>query len=373
MWQQIEHQHILLLAPRRVGKTSLLFKMEADSVGQKDLNVIYLSAAAVEDELAFVDKIYRAVAARQGAEKVLTYLHQGRLARLFKGVHSFRVSELEVVFKEAKPDDWPELGRELARSLRKLSHRWVLLVDELPLLVLALCRADPRAARARTCLQRFRDVRQGTSEAEDRIHWVLAGSIGLDTVARRFGLGDTINDLRLETLGPFTPEIADRFLTELGAGHSIPLEPEVRARICERAGWLIPYHLQMLFSALRDRCPPRGRPTVQMVDDAFETLLSPGYRAYFDYWIQRLGEELGRPDSSRAIDLLTACARAVAGSPTDELRQVLGQHVSEPEERDRDLIWLLDILVNDGYLVEEQRQFRFRSNLLRESWKRRYG
>jgi hypothetical protein len=44
-------------------------------------------------------------------------------------------------------------------------------------------------------------------------------------------------------------------------------------------------------------------------------LLAPAKRAYFDYWEQRLKEELGPPDDRQALDLLNSVARNPAGEP----------------------------------------------------------
>jgi hypothetical protein len=65
-----------------------------------------------------------------------------------------------------------------------------------------------------------------------------------------------------------------------------------------------------------------------------------------------------------------AC-RAAEGVTRTVLSHALSSAISEPEAREEKLRYLLDILHNDGYLVEENRRWRFRSPLLREYWLRR--
>jgi hypothetical protein len=48
-----------------------------------------------------------------------------------------REAELfEIGWRDAKPDEWETLGRELINALRELEGRWLIMVDELPVFVL---------------------------------------------------------------------------------------------------------------------------------------------------------------------------------------------------------------------------------------------
>ncbi len=51
-------------------------------------------------------------------------------------------------------------------------------------------------------------------------------------------------------------------------------------------------------------------------------------------------------------------------------------YLANSTERDDMLHWLLDVLLSDGYLTQQQvdggSRYRFRSNLLREFWLRRF-
>src|SRR5262249_40073282 len=105
-------------------------------------------------------------------------------------------------------------------------------------------------------------------------------------------------------------------------------------------------------------------------------LVSPAKRAYFDYWNQRLTEELGAPQSDWARALLKACAVDNAGASRVILDQILTQHITNPNDREAALNCLLVVLLSDGYLTHDHvrgaGRYRFRSNLLREFWLRRF-
>lgn len=381
LWRKLENDHILLLSPRRVGKTSLMNFPRNDAKRKGEPSAVYLSVAGIRSELDFVKAVYRAVSESPKAHSLLSrFVHRlksGPLARFLQRIESVGVPEIfEVGLREVPPEEWESVGHELVAALRALDGQWLILVDELPLFVLKLLRQDPTTQRARTFLNWFRQVRQGPPDGEN-LRWLLAGSIGLDVLARRHNLTDTINDLSLENLDAFSPEISDRFLNDLGESYALPLAPEIRARIIERAGWPIPYYLQIFFSCILELCnDERTSPSVQMVDEVFENLVSPAKRMYFNYWNERLTEELGAPQSDWARALLRACAADASDATRSTLDQTMSRHVATPEDRDEMLNWLLDVLMSDGYLIHDlpggEGRYRFRSNLLREFWMRRF-
>jgi uncharacterized protein len=373
IWDFLHTDHLLLLAPRRVGKTSALFRVQADAQ-QHGAHAVYVSAAkGIQDELAFVQKLYEVIAENPAAAPLLDELKKGRFGRLFSRIQSFSLMDLEVAFRDDEVRDWQKLGSALVEGLQALKGNWVLMVDELPIFVLKLIQQDETGRRARAFLEWFRDARQGPSGEElDRVHWLLAGSIGLDALSRRFRFGDTINDLRVIEIGPFSEETAHRFLETLGASYEITLDETIRKRICERVEWLIPYYLNLVFSEIRERCSDRDcTVSIELVDEVFEALLSPARRNYFDYWNQRLSEEFGQPRDSWARALLAVCAADPAGATRATLKQTLLRHVEEKKTRDEELNLLLDLLVGDGYIVDHKGRYRFRSSLLREYWRRR--
>ena len=379
LWRKLETDHILLLAPRRVGKTSLMYKLMAEAPNRAETYAIYLSVPDIDTELEFVERLYRAVLespqASSRLSRVWDTLKLSSIGKFFNRIESVNLAELfEIGWREAKPEDWETLGRELIRALRKLEGRWLILVDELPVFILNLIKQDPTAARARTFLYWLRQMRQMPPPEGERLRFLLAGSIGLDTVASRYRMGDTINDLTIKTLGAFSPETADQFLAVLGEDYGLPLAPEIRQRICERAEWLIPYYLQLFFSGLLEICSDeRAVPSVEMVDEVFDVLLSHGRRSYFDYWHQRVTEELGSPQDVWARALLNVCSRDAKGASRQTFSAALSHHIADADQRDETLNWLLDVLVGDGYLVEAEGRYRFRSSLLREFWYRRFA
>jgi len=378
LWQRLAQSHVLMLAPRRVGKTSLLLRLQ-DSAKEHGFHAVYVSVADAKSEHDVAKKIVHALAQHPESERAWKKL-KGPLRSFFGALKGkLAVGGLTIELGE---QTWPTIAENAAEALERLGERWLVLVDELPIFVLGLIRQDPSGKGAREFLNWLRTLRnpiRNTTQPDPVIRWVVAGSIGLDAVVAKVNLGDTINDLDIFPLGPFAPAVADEFLVALGESYGLPLDLPTRTRILQRAGWLIPFYLQILFSKLHDLASEESlAPSPWLVDRVVEELLTPAYRAYFDYWRQRLTEELGRPDDQRALAMLAAVAQADDGvASRDTLAAALTPLVPDAAERDEALRFLLDVLENDGYLARVQTgsagpaRFAFRSALLREYWLRR--
>jgi hypothetical protein len=301
---------------------------------------------------------------------VLKVLTKSPVAKFLGKVKKFGVASVfEFELKDDAEAHWATIGEAIVVALAATGSKWLILVDELPIFVLALLRADASGNRARDFLNWFRTLRQH-SDLGQKVRWLLAGSIGLDTVTRRMGLGDTINDLYLYSdFGAFTRDTAFALLGELAKSYSMTLADDVKGHICGRMGWLIPFHLQMCFADLSARCP-RGTPTLADVDAVYDNLLSPAKKTYFDFWRQRLQEELGQPDDGRAIRILNAIAKDDEGATRQTLSGVLSADLADAVAREQQLLYLTDTLVSDGYVVMLGERYQFRSALLRDYWRR---
>jgi uncharacterized protein len=362
IWRRLENDNILLLAPRRVGKTSLLHRVE-QTAEQHGARTVYVSAADRSREIDFIVKLYEAIGRLESGSKAAGAALR-RLGRRMPRLKKIEVAKvLTAEFADASANEWQELGDALLGALRETEQRWVFLIDELPLFVLTLL--GHGRERTRAFLNWFREARIDQT-ANLSVRWLLAGSIGLDTVTARERLGDTINDLAIESLGPFSPEDADRFLQELAKSHGLALEPDVRTHVLEKLGWPIPYHLQLVFSALLDLGVTR--PSTADADRAYESLLGPARKASFDWWVQRLHEELGKLDADHALEVLAAVARDEQGASRSVLTELLRARAVNDEGHHR---FLLDALENDGYLVVDEGRYVFRSPLLRDYWRAR--
>ena len=316
-------------------------------------------------ELRFVERLYGEILQHHGAgEQLWNALSESGVGKFLRRVKKVGAWGAAIELSDGD-SHWASMGEELAGALEQLNGRTLIQIDELPVFVLKLLNRveENEQGRVREFLYWLRRLRQ----TYPSVRWMLAGSIGLDTVASRLNIADSVNDLKVETVGAFDSVTARSFLQTLARSYAMELGSAAEDRILERVGWAAPYYLQLVFNGLRD-CTAPG---ISEVDEAVDDLLRPHSKGIFDYWRQRLRDELGPPDCDHAKALLnTACQRA-EGASHGVLAHVLAAQFDDAAHAAERLRYLLDVLENDGYLVEDARVWRFRSPLLREYWARR--
>lgn len=360
IWRKLESNHLLMLAPRRIGKTSLIYRL-CESSQSHGFYALHCSLAGCEDERDCVRELFKAVHPLQTISQ--------KFAQTFAGIKTLKLGDAVEWARDAS-DNWRTAGEEIGAALSATEDRWLICVDELPVFIVKLLQqGEPGRQRARTFLYWLRELRQKHFR---HVKWLLAGSIGLDTMTARLRIGDAINDLEPFKLEAFTAESARRFLRELSASYALPLDGATLDRILARVGWPVPYYLQLMFSHLRDaQLDDRIAPSPSAVDAVFDKLLGHGYRTHFDYWRQRLDDELGQPEAGYATRLLDRISGTPEGMTRVTLMLAMHATIADPDQRERTLRHLLQVLENDGYLHrDDDGRYAFRLEWLRMFWLR---
>lgn len=370
---------VLLTAPRRVGKSSLMLKaiqwFRAEGWVAIDADV-----QDCDTEASFLEKLIDACREANIKLRLLDDMAEKAkaLKRFFAG-SKVGVGGALVEIGGDGPEDWRDAGRLFHKILDQVaegSERVLLGVDELPIFLAKLQSQANGDARVDLVLRWLRALRLKTP---NKITWIVCGSVELDTFVEQHDLVGTINDLTLQRLGPFTDETAISFLKALGVSeqNSLPISDAVAEAILNRVGWPLPYYLQLMFHALRELPPDArssGYPSAEDVDAAYEELLSPHCSSYFAHWGTRLDDQLDVAQAAIARFLLKQICTSKRGTSRNKLlRMLLGRRpAADPEQVEREMGLMLDLLERDGYLHRVKSTYAFRSFLLRDYWKRRF-
>ena len=204
-----------------------------------------------------------------------------------------------------------------------------------------------------------------------RVQWIFLGSVGLDSFVEERQLSKTINDLTRIGLDAFTTTEAEAFLEKLGRDNGLPLDEPTRKAILDKIGWPLPYHLQLIFHALRDL--DQEQVTSQDVYRTWENLLLPQNLSHFDTWRQRLDEQFNLADATAAKTILKHLCLHPKGRTRGQILDALMANLpsTDPRAVEEQLARLLLVLQRDGYLLGSEDKYAFRSPLLREYWYRR--
>ncbi len=376
------HHDILLLGPRRIGKTSIA-RAVIQVVRSEGWRAQEVNVASCSDESGFLQKLETAL--KPELESLLDKAKSGA-REVWQGV-SGRIKSIKlpgsfgVDLKDAATDseDWTSVANDLLRLMGQAEQPWLIYIDELPIFLFNLIRSDPQhgVARVRRFLDWFRnDVRQLPQATQ--IRWLVSGSVGLDTLVQLHGMADTINSFKHESLPAFDDDTAANMLLHLATRYALPLTLADAQSVVSAVQWPQPYYLQRVFFYLRDlvRKHP-DRALASLLQPAVDVLAQHGEDNDFHYWEQRLRLQLIPADAQHALALLALSARTPEGQRPETLLDALQQRLPEasPDEAKRQFIQLRDILLRDAYWQTDDsqpiRRYRFRLEPLRRWWLRR--
>ena len=371
LWEHLEQgEHILMLAPRRVGKTSLM--LELRRTPRTDWDVINVDVQGRDGPEDCIAAMLAAIAAdpryRTGFEAIpFSGAIKNALQRVSANVD---VGVLRVELKQAMGNDWDRVAAQLQARLTNLPDtggKLLIIMDELPILISRMLRAGDRKNDADLLLARLRQWRQAPS-LRNRVHTLVGGSIGLEGILRRAGLSASINDLVPFRLDPWERDTAAEFLKALGRDVGFRLDDESIARVLDLLIEPVPYHVQLFYSELRDVCggdPSRVSPAT--IDRCFtERLAGESGTAHLDHYATRLEIALDEQEHTMARAILRRACKSRAGVRLADLGRL--RRGNEPAFRT-----VLRDLKADRYVGEMDRRLAFRSNLLREWWRKHHG
>ncbi len=362
LWDLLERASVGMLAARRVGKSSLLCRMlDQPAPGWR---CIYLSLEALESESAFVGELLAEICALAPKSTWRTRLRV-KLRDLMESLEAVRTGPLQVQLREEVGGHWRDDAQAALEILGNLEHRTVILLDEFPTFVQCLLDSNGGKARAKSFLQWFRARRLDPAQQDGRVRFLLTGSVGLDGVLRAAGMAAQVNDVQTYPLRPFSSEEAEAFVDALARGEQLVLNEASRSRFLELMDWPIPYYIQVLFlQVAREARRPGRELNVELVEQAFETLLSHRHRIEFDHWVSRLREtSASQAENDLKLKLLEAAARDRNGISSRTALQLRRLHAPELNENA-----VLGTLEFDGYISKVGTRYAFTSSLFRKWW-----
>lgn len=382
--QILTNDDVLLLGPRRIGKTSIARAVMA-SVRAQGWRAIEINVASCMDERGFLDKLNTALTPELASvsSKIGAAIADGFKAATNR-VKSLKVplpgaGSLGIELGEANAEEWTKVGCDVIQLIGAAEARWLIYVDELPIMLFNIIRADPQAGtqRVRRFLDWFRNDVRAIPGAHS-VRWLVSGSVGLDTLVHQHAMADTINSLSHQSLAAFKDELAVEMLLRLSTRYQIPLSETDAQAMVGAVHWAQPYYLQIAFHHLRTLLSERPDTALkELIDEAIDTMVQPGMDNDFHHWEQRLDMQLSRNDAAHARAILKLAAQDPLGAKPETLLAVIESRMpNEPQEdAQRVFINLRDILERDAYWWPDAssgaKRYRFRLEPLRRWWLRR--
>lgn len=374
LWEHLERgEHVLLLAPRRVGKTSLMLELQRQP--HPNWHVIYVDVEGAADASDLFADILAQLAShpkyRRGIENIPGWQAAKNILSATNFSAKAHVGDLKVELASAMREDWHRRADQIRARLAatEAEGRLLIIIDELPFLVSRLVNNGLKQD-AELLLSKLREWRQAP-DLRSSVATLAGGSIGLEGVVQRAGLSGIINDLVPFHLDSWSCSTARQFLYEVSRGNEFPLGESTIEQVLNLLYDPVPYHIQLFFQALCNEC--RGNPallTRELVQSCFEQRLAGASgTAHLDHYAARLEIALGEQERGAALAILARLSRLA--SPTEwATLQELQQLMAGREAAFRSALRVLEA---DGYIRQDGERIAFRSNLLRRWWRKHHA
>lgn len=358
-WDLIESgSHILIAAPRRVGKTSLMYYLRDNP--KENFIFLYLITQSINNENEFFRRMVNKVLKTdfvKGSQKVLAFLetHKPTIKKVGPDGVEFGVSEKH---------DYLDMLTRILKATACEEKKLIIMLDEFPETLENIIEDEGENA-GRHFLQSNRELRHD-SEVCDNVQFIYTGSIGLENVVSKLNVIETINDLTRLKIPPLQKGEAIELIGLLTENVPFELSSKLIDYILQKIEWFIPFYIQLVVQELkflyRDEKPKSI--TKNIIDQAFNKMLEQ--RNHFEHWHTRLRTALMGDDYNFVKELLNIASEKDTIS-SNEIFNLAVKYGLEASFKD-----LVGSLVYDGYINNEDDShvYHYNSPILRMWWRK---
>ncbi len=366
LWATLKHQSLVLVAERRMGKTCIIKKMEAQPPDGTMIRV--RDVGGVSSPIEFVERV------AEDVEKHLKLFKKTatKTKELWASLGGTQI--LGVKLPPAAAPHWKALLERILGDLAQDSDRQAILCwDELPWMLQKIARLE-----GETVVMDLLDTLRGLRQTHTNLRMIYTGSIGLHhvvTALREEGyVNSPVNDMRTFEVPPLDDPHAEALAKALIQGEELTSSTlDETAAIIARHVDAIPFYIHHVVAAMADRGQAA---TPEIAETIVAEALANAQEWDLEHFRSRLGAYYGeRAEVVRALlDQLAETEPLIL----DELRERLKSNLSRlgasaqrMVEGDREALrTLLKLMQRDHYLRQDQDGgYRFRFGLIRRWWR----
>lgn len=359
-----EGQNLLLSAPRRVGKTSIIHYIKDNPTD--DYYCVYVDTEDVSDSQTFFKVLLKAIFDIENKNRFLKTIEKAgkKIKGFLSSIDNVEVGGVKIDFNE-KADEKPDYYEKFKDFLEKVdldNRKILLMIDEFPVTIEHI-RDEQGEQAARNFLKQNRSIRQN-DKYNQKIKFIYTGSIGLLSVVKKLSATADVNDIQTYKLRPLSLKDALELSQMLLENYQIEASDEVLTYLLkEKIEWLIPFHIQLSIKEIRDLHRIEAREVNRaFIDRAFNELVLNG-SIYLEHYRGRLSQVFNRNELTLVHELLKKLAEYQSVAEL-ELYDLAVKH--RLEESFKNILLTLEY---DGYIAEtNEKQWRFYSPILKKWW-----
>ena len=358
IWRELKKGNsILLAAPRRVGKTSIMKYMEEHPV--ENYKLIFKNIQSITSADDFFEEIYTLLLnCLNTTAKAKKWLKKIIVSKSIK-----KISKDGIEF-ETKPTDFLKETNTLLIDINKNQdiENIVLLLDELPEVLFNINKTDKEAAIS--ILKNLRCWRQ-QPEMNKKVKFVLAGSIGIHYVVDMIETRNTdLNDLAKVDFKPLSNNDAHKYIDWATQTATVSYTAELKQYLLEKIHYFVPFFINLVLDEIDKQAKKANEKeiTTQSIDTAFNLIIK--HSDYFEDWKKRLKDYMPNADFDFVNEILIHTAHKGYIS-LQEIYDKAFKH-----NKISDYMDFIGDLEKDGYITKIYEQYQFMSPFLSTFWKK---
>jgi uncharacterized protein len=366
----LEKDSILLIAPRRFGKTSIMRRLEKEFFDQDEISV-FLEVEDVDTPQRFISEIVIALVDNEKIGKGT------KVISAFKKVPQWfkeNIDEFETPVFKAKlrsnieadlKEDWMGKSKWISEIIGGVESNIYFIVDEFPVAI-----KNMDTEEAERFLHWFRKLQQMT----ENLRFIVGGSVSIDRVVRLVGGTSIINNFKRIRIGGFQKEVGLELIARIFEEEGWPYRGAHGKKILDCIGEAyIPYFVAIMLSAIKEEKDLRGGEiNEESIENVYNSrILGSEGKYYFEHYSHRL--RIFYPDMEEKA--ARAILRRVCSEDYYSTDLAFGIYQQETGEDDYEkFLDLIADLSNDFYIVQDPTKgLKFYSKMLRDWWRAYYG
>lgn len=351
--------HIMISSPRRVGKTSILYRL-AD-MDDNDYYFLYVITQSVNSEKEFFKRLSKALMESDSLTSSATRISEGTSKFLKKAIDKIK-SIKGVEIKAGWRTNYRERFIKILKSLQLDGSKVVIMVDEFTETVENIIKNES-AGKAIQFLQSIRELRHD-EKIRNNILFIFTGSIGLENVVARLDSVHLISDLNTVRINPLKKPEAEKLVRALLENLGFEMSDSQITYMLGKIEWLIPFYIQLFIRGINDIREDEGVRSIrkEVIEKAFREMLK--HRNHFEHWQKRLKKSFKKKEYRFAEDILNVIAKKSILT-SNEIFDLAVKHDIEDDYKN-----IVHVLSYDGYINnnDNPKNYRFNSPILKAWW-----
>jgi hypothetical protein len=374
LWGKLNTNNILLAAPRRFGKTSVMYRLLDQP--RPGYRVLHLDLEKISEPVNFVIELWDKMNQDKQLSKFIKNGFEKTGGFFQKYIKTIQIGAfdigLKIELKEKMKANWQEYANRVFLEIGDCPEKILFIFDELALMLDNFQENGISRIDQKTFLNWFRSFRQSPASGLKHCRFLLGSSISIEQTLAAMKISASINDFERIVLPELTKQQAREFIDVLFQGERVEIPDHLKNKILKRVGPAIPYFIQVFVSEVCKSVKIKHiRPTASAIDRIFEEdVLGVNCKHYFIHYHERL-RYYGEHQRIASHFLKHLCLEDFI--PKSQMFTLYKNETDKAKTDDFNR--LLSDLENDFYIKYQPGRdgYYFATDILKEWWKRYYA